>query len=85
MPDKFRNYATSSFSHNVIVIDGQGQAPGSMLVKQSLSNKYFKISDKFDYAWNSFDRFRELKRREVHKGLVLCTWKILGGRGSYLD
>jgi hypothetical protein len=64
--DKFRSYATSSFSHNVIIVDGQGQAPGPTMTKQPLSDKYFNISEKFDYAWNSFDLFKDVKGESRH-------------------
>ena len=63
---KFRGYATGSFSHNVILIDGQGQAPGPQLATGPLSDNYFKITDKFDYSWNSFDRFINVKGESQH-------------------
>ena len=63
---KFREYATGSFSHNVILIDGKGQEPGPMLNTQPVSNDHFKISAKFDNAWSSFDQFTDVKGESKH-------------------
>jgi hypothetical protein len=52
--DKFRGYATGSFSHNVVLADGKSQ------VREPLPDKCYKITDEFDYASGSFDRFRGL-------------------------
>lgn len=59
--NKFREYARGSQSHNVILFDGRGQAPGPKLSNEPLSENHFKITDEFDYAWNSFDRFNDLE------------------------
>lgn len=66
LADKFRSYATGSASHNVVLIDGNGQAPGPSEVKDSLGANYYKITDRFDYAWNSFDRFNNLQGAGKH-------------------
>ena len=63
---KFGEYARGSFGHNVILIDGKGQEPGPELNTQPISNAHFKISDKFDYAWSSFDRFKNLEGESQH-------------------
>jgi hypothetical protein len=64
--DKFRKYATGSQSHNVILIDGKGQAPGPLLAEEPLSDKYCKIAGDYDYAWNSFDDFMEIEGECKH-------------------
>jgi len=61
LADKFRDYACGSYSHNVILIDGNGQAPGPKLTNEPLSKEHYKISDGFDYAWSSFNQFVDLK------------------------
>ncbi|MCF6332385.1 MAG: heparinase II/III family protein [Draconibacterium sp.] len=63
---KFRGYATGSQGHNVILMDGKGQAPGPRLADEPLSEKYFKITPEFDYAWNSFDQFNDLEGKGKH-------------------
>jgi len=63
---KFRHYATGSQGHNVILMDGKGQSPGSRLAAEPLSEKYFKITPEFDYAWNSFDQFNDLEGKGKH-------------------
>ena len=57
---KFRRYAKGSQGHNVILVDGKGQAPGPRLADKPLSEVHYKITDDFDYAWNSFDKFNNL-------------------------
>ena len=64
--EKFRKYATGSFSHNVILIDGKGQAPGPLLNTQPVSDVHFKITDQFDYAWSSFDQFTDITGESKH-------------------
>ena len=63
---KFRKYATGSFSHNVILIDGNGQAPGPLLNTQPVSDKHYKITDQFDNAWSSFNQFNNVKAESKH-------------------
>ncbi len=64
--DKFRRYATSSKSHNVILIDGKGQAPGPRRAEKPLSEKYYRITDEYDYAMGAFDDFIDLKGECKH-------------------
>jgi hypothetical protein len=59
--DKFRRYACGSAGHNLILIDGKGQAPGPAQVKEPLADNYFKITDQFDYGWNSFNQFIDVE------------------------
>ena len=64
--EKFRPYARSSFAHNVIIVDGQGQGPGSRRTDEPLAEKHYKITSEFDYAWSSFDRYNEVEGEVVH-------------------
>lgn len=64
--NKFRKYATGSLSHNVVLIDEKGQAPGPELNTQPVSNTHYKITDQFDYAWSSFDQFAGIKGKSEH-------------------
>ena len=64
--EKFRKYARGSQGHNVLLIDGKGQAPGPRVIDQPLSEKHFKITPVFDFAWESFDKFDELDGRNIH-------------------
>lgn len=68
--DKFRPYATGSYGHNVILVDGKGQSPGPVETKVPLDENNFKISDAFDYAWNSFDKFNDTEGMFTHTRAV---------------
>lgn len=55
--EKFRPYARGSQGHNLLLIDGKGQAPGPTHAKEAVSKKHWLITDEYDYAWSSFDQF----------------------------
>jgi hypothetical protein len=55
--NKFRKYATGSFSHNVILVDGKGQADGPRQTDKPLSENLFAINKDFDYGSGKFDKF----------------------------
>ncbi|MEZ5105211.1 MAG: alginate lyase family protein [Draconibacterium sp.] len=59
--DKFRKYATRSQGHNIILIDGKGQAPGPLLAEEPLSDKDCEITGDYDYARGSFDKFQDVE------------------------
>jgi len=63
---KFRGYARGSQGHNVVLIDGKGQSAGPRLADKALSEKHFAITPEFDYAWNSFDKFKEMEGQATH-------------------
>lgn len=63
---KFRRYAVGSASHNVVLIDGNGQGAGPRVAEEPLDDIHYKITDRFDYAWNSFDRFSDLQGEGKH-------------------
>jgi hypothetical protein len=58
---KYRKYATGSFSHNVILVDGKGQADGMRLAKEPLAENLYAITKDFDYGSGTFDKFTDVK------------------------
>lgn len=63
---KFRPYALGSSSHNLILIDGKGQANGPTHAKEPLDGKHYRIEDGFDYASHFFDQFKEVEGKAKH-------------------
>jgi hypothetical protein len=63
---KFRTYARGSAGHNVILIDRKGQNSGLNLAKEPLSNSDYIITEDFDFATNSFDRFKDVEGDVEH-------------------
>ena len=63
---KFRGFAKGTQGHNAVLIDGKGQVAAPRLASEPLSEKYFKITPEFDYAWNSFDKFMDLTGESKH-------------------
>ncbi len=59
---KFRPYAKGTQGHNTVLIDGKGQMADIRVTEKPLSRSHFKIMPEFDYAWNSFDKFYDVKR-----------------------
>ena len=66
LAEKFRRYAVGSASHNVVLMDGNGQDAGPRVATEPLDEAHYKVTDRFDYAWNSFDRFRDLEGEGKH-------------------
>jgi hypothetical protein len=64
--EKFRPYARGSQGHNVILIDQKGQDAGPTHAKEPLDDSYYKITDDFDYASQSFDRFFDVGGKAKH-------------------
>ncbi|MCB0688879.1 MAG: alginate lyase family protein [Saprospiraceae bacterium] len=55
-PTVWRGYFRSSFSHNLILIDGHGQNDGAyMAVKPLVEGNDYVINDQFEYSWGTFD------------------------------
>jgi hypothetical protein len=54
---KFRRYATGSASHNILLIDGKGQAPGPKVIKEPVSKKDYLITPDYDLGRASFSEF----------------------------
>jgi hypothetical protein len=55
--DKFRKYATGSQSHNVLLVDGKGQAPGPKVTDEPVSKKDYLITEDYDLGRASFAEF----------------------------
>lgn len=75
--DKFRGYALGSQSHNVVLIDGKGQAPGPKVADAPLDDGYYRIAEDFDYGWGDFAQFKELTGQAKHTRAVCYV------RGKY--
>lgn len=54
---KFRKYATGSASHNLVMVDGQGQANGPTVAKTPLSENLYAVTKEFDYGSGIFEKF----------------------------
>ncbi len=54
---KFRKYATGSASHNLILVDGKGQANGPTVAKTPLTENLYAITKAFDYGSGIFEKF----------------------------
>lgn len=68
--NKFRGYARGTQGHNIILIDGKGQAPGPRLAEKPLSDKNCKITNDYDFARGSFDSFIDLEGKCKHTRTV---------------
>ena len=64
--EKFRPYATGSAGHNLVLIDGNGQAPGPKLADAPLDGSHFKITPAFDYATGQFADFNRVEGAASH-------------------
>lgn len=71
LADKFRRYATGSVSHNLILIDGQGQLPGPQQAETPVASDQYKITELFDYATGYYDKFRDVEGDVRHRRSVL--------------
>jgi len=58
---KFRKYSTGSQSHNVLLIDGNGQAPGPNVTEEPVSIKDYLIKPDYDLGRASFSEFAGLE------------------------
>lgn len=64
--DKFRKYATGSASHNVILVDGNGQAAGEKRTETPLAENFYSINNDFDYGSGVFDDFSGIEGQFIH-------------------
>ncbi|MFC4871078.1 alginate lyase family protein [Negadavirga shengliensis] len=67
LADKFRPYALGSASHNVLLIDGNGQGPGLRKTEKPLGDNQVSITDAYDYAWESFSDFENMEGHTTHQ------------------
>ncbi len=63
---KFRPYATGGAGHNLVLIDGNGQAPGPKLADEPLDESHFETTPEFDYATGQFNDFENLDGTASH-------------------
>jgi hypothetical protein len=64
--EKFRPYARGSQGHNLIMIDGKGQANGPTHALEPVDDTHFLINPAFDYASDRFDSFQGLDGNASH-------------------
>jgi hypothetical protein len=82
-PSVWRGYFRSSYSHNVILVDGNGQHAGSIRAKNPLvEGEDFIHNEQFGYAYGSFlDGFENISGKAVHTRSVLYLhdqyWVVL--------
>lgn len=68
---KFRPYARSSAAHNVVLIDGQGQANGPTHAQEPIQAHRYKITENYDYASGTFDSFVNTEGEVNHQRAML--------------
>lgn len=68
---KFRNYATGSYGHNVILVDGQGQADGPKVAEKEIGKTLYDIKPGFDYGSGTFDKFNNTEGQFIHTRSVV--------------
>lgn len=63
---KFRKYATGSASHNLIMVDGKGQANGPKVAEKPLDENLYTITKDFDYGSGIFEKYAGLEGNFSH-------------------
>ena len=77
MRDRWTDFAHSSRSHNVILIDGRDQQPQPKKVDNALpQQKHWALTEAFDYARATHDRFEKLEGKVAHTRIVVFLRKI---------
>ena len=82
-PTVWRRYFRSSFSHNVILVDGKGQNPGATTTKSALVKDIDYLHDpKYDYAYGMFDDgYEDVEGKAIHTRSVMYIrnqyWVVL--------
>ncbi|MBF0431772.1 MAG: discoidin domain-containing protein [Fibrobacteria bacterium] len=66
---KYGPYARSSMSHNVILIDGKGQAPNQTMA--TVANENYKIGPMLDYSSGEIGSFEGLTGTASHRRSVM--------------
>lgn len=65
--EKFRSYAKGSSGHNVILIDGKGQAPGPRITDKPILKDQWEITEEFDWACSSMVDFIDVAGEIEHR------------------
>ncbi|MDD4191234.1 MAG: alginate lyase family protein, partial [Mangrovibacterium sp.] len=67
---KFRPYATGSQGHNVLLIDGKGQARGPRVTDTPVHESDYQLTSDHDLARGSFSAFNDLEGTCTHSRTV---------------
>lgn len=74
---KFRKYATGSFGHNVVLVDGKGQAAGVARAEAPLASDLYTITPEYDYGSGTFDQFSGVGGKFSHtRSMVFVRGKF---------
>ncbi len=71
MRDRWTDFAHSSRSHNVILIDDREQLPQPKGTDAPLDPKHWAVTEAFDFARATHDRFADLKGKAAHTRIVV--------------
>jgi hypothetical protein len=69
--NKFRKYAVGSASHNVILVDGNGQADGPKVTEAPLAKNLYAITREYDYGSGIFEKFSGVAGQFSHTRSVI--------------
>lgn len=69
--NKFRKYATGSASHNLILVDGKGQADGPRVTEDPLAENLYAITPEYDYGSGIFEKFAGTEGQFSHTRSVV--------------
>lgn len=68
---KFRKYALGSQGHNLVLVDGKGQAAGPKITAEPTPNNHFFIGKDHDYASATMEAFTDIEGTFEHTRSVL--------------
>ena len=63
---KFRKYATGSASHNVILVEGNGQAAGPPKSESPLNESLYSVTPEYDYGSGTISQFSGVDGQFIH-------------------
>lgn len=69
--NKFRKYAVGSASHNLILVDGKGQADGPRVTENPLTENLYAITPEYDYGSGIFEKFAGTEGQFSHTRSVV--------------
>lgn len=69
--NKFRKYAVGSASHNLILVDGKGQADGPKVTETPLAENLYAITPEYDYGSGIFEKFSGTEGQFSHTRSVV--------------
>lgn len=65
------SYAQTSLSHNVLMLDGQGQAPGPKATSQPTAKTDYAVGGEIEFARGSCDHFDKIEGSATHTRVVV--------------